>query len=278
MAESSAPITSNGPELDRNNEKAMALFFPSTDPLSESRTFSERDCDEIRRLLRCLGKPSWSILPRIYIVLRTINQLNVMDDFVAIGVTDIWLPFSEASLPEALKSPSARRHFLETQKIVLFKGLDLEKGSEGKHRHFKGPDELPFHIHEELGRGGFGVVDRVTSTLSSKTYARKRLFRGRTFQQDRQTLLNFERELTALKRVSHTHIVELVGSYTDPKFVGLVMSPVADEDLRSYMKVVPLDRVRKSHLAGFFGCLATALTYLHDNSIRHKVQFPSSQS
>ena len=37
---------------------------------------------------------------------------------------------------------------------------------------------------------------------------------------------------------------------------------------------MPLDKARKSHLAGFFGCLATALTYLHDNSIRHKVFQP----
>ena len=85
-----------------------------------------------------------------------------------------------------------------------------------------------------LAEGGFGVVDRVTSTLSSRTYARKRLFRGGPFQKDRQTLRGFEQELAALKRVSHGHIIELGWKLTDPKFVGLIMLPVADGDLCSF--------------------------------------------
>jgi serine/threonine protein kinase len=66
------------------------------------------------------------------------------------------------------------------------------------------------------------------STITYKEYARKLIPRGRTFKKNIQVLKDFERELGHLKKLSHSHIVELVGSYTDPKFVAIIMSPVAE--------------------------------------------------
>lgn len=60
-----------------------------------------------------------------------------------------------------------------------------------------------------------------------------------------------------------------IRSYTDPKWVVILMTPVADGDLRHF-----LDRkdVSQFHILirHFYGCLATAVQYLHVNRIRHK--------
>jgi serine/threonine protein kinase len=85
------------------------------------------------------------------------------------------------------------------------------------HHHFSNSADLPFWTIAELGKGGFSYVDHVLSTISYREYARKLIPRGRTFRKDRDVLKEFEKELTILKKLSHGHIVELVGSYTDPR-------------------------------------------------------------
>ena len=200
-----------------NVDKAMlAWFAPIPVPIASRKPFSETDLREISNVLRRTGKDSWSRIPRIYATLRVINQLPAIDSFIAQGLNDVWFPFGHKSLP--LGDQAAKSDFLEAQKLVLNKGLDLEK-EEGKHRHFSDPAEIPFQKISELGKGAFGFVDRVLSTISYKEYARKLIPRGRTFRKNREVLANFEKELATLKKLSHIHIVELIGSYTDPRLV-----------------------------------------------------------
>lgn len=59
-------------------------------------------------------------------------------------------------------------------------------------------------------------------------------------------------------------------SYTDSKYISLIMSPVADCDLLEFYSRVPEDDRLLNVLRTFYGCLATALRYLHDSKIRHK--------
>jgi serine/threonine protein kinase len=58
-------------------------------------------------------------------------------------------------------------------------------------------------------------------------------------------------------------------SYTDSGHLGILLSPVADCDLRIF-----LDRSATTHsrnlLRHFYGCLTKAVQYLHTNRIRHK--------
>jgi len=48
------------------------------------------------------------------------------------------------------------------------------------------------------------------------------------------------------------------------------MSPVADCKLRQYCSKFSPDGDQQQDLASFFGCLASALNYLHDTKIRHR--------
>jgi hypothetical protein len=216
----------------------------------------------------------WSKVPRTYMVLRTIGCLDLLDTFIDLGFSDHWFPVTERSLPPCLR-PSRCSQFVVAQELVITKSMDLEKGEKGQHCFFREHEPLPLEMKGILGSGGFGQVDRVLSLISFREYALKRVPRSNVFGgRGTECVKQFIAEMRALKRIKHRHVVEFVGSYTDPKYMGLIMSPVADMDLSTYL--ARADTARHRELRTFFGCLARALEFLHEQSIRHKDIKPSN--
>jgi serine/threonine protein kinase len=192
----------------------------------------------------------------------------MLDRLIDIGFSDYWFPVTERHLPGCLL-PSTKSLFVRVQSLVLTKSMDLEKGENGQHCYFKHGEQLPFDPKGILGSGGFGQVDKVLSQISFKEYARKQVPRGSAFTGPRKEhIKQFIAEIQILKRLKHYHIVEFVGSYTDPRYIGLIMSPVADMDLGAYLKQATASNYPQ--LRTFFGCLATALGFLHEQKVRHK--------
>lgn len=202
-------------KLTSDVDKAMGAWFPPGKPAQS--TFSEDDIRDIADVLRRYDEAAWSRIPRIYITLRLINHLSVIDLFLDANITDVSFPFSLKTLPEALKDKDTRMLFIEKQSSILSKALDLER-EDGRHRHLGDGADTPFEKIAELGKGAHGYVDHVRSNISCREYARKLIPRGRTFRKDKAILRDFEKELSMLKKLSHVHIVKLVGSYTDPKY------------------------------------------------------------
>ncbi|KAH0564817.1 hypothetical protein GP486_001790 [Trichoglossum hirsutum] len=261
------PETPGGPTLAiADFERAIVAIVPSAE--TRQSQLSDSDFDAISRLLSQVGKAQWSHRPRTYAVLRMIDRIDLFDTFILDGRKDIAFPYVESRLPTSL-SPAVKERFLRAQKLVLTKASDLEK-SDGRHRHLDQDADTHFHILGILGRGGFGEVDHVRSKLSLEEYARKRMYRKRVFSRDKMAMQTFENELANLKRLSHRHLVKLVGSYTDPKFIGLLMSPVADCDLKAFLEREPFPKGDLYLLRGFFGCLCSAVLYLHNSKCRHK--------
>lgn len=151
----------------------------------------------------------------------------------------------------------------------MTKSIGIEKGEEGKHCHFRRNEPLPFEVKGILGSGGFGQVDKVLSLISFKEYARKRIPRNKAFGgRGTEDVKQFVAEIEILKRLKHRHVVEFVGSYTDPRYIGLIMAPVADMDFSTYL--ARADTAKHGELRTFFGCLARALEFLHEQNVRHK--------
>jgi serine/threonine protein kinase len=258
----------------RFEEDLLRRWFPQN--AEETLTpFTENDIRDIADVLTRCARERWSQAPRLYSILRKIGQLDTIDAFIDSDITDVCFPFTKSTLPEALSDHSARLRFLELQHLVYnTEALNLERRA--RHGHFGDPTEVPLKKIGELGKGGYGYVDRVVSTISHREYARKLIPRGRTFKKDKQVLKDFTKELSNLKRLSHKHLVELVGSYTDSRFVVILMLPVADTNLQMFLERTDLDEKSRSFLRPFFGCLTSALCYLHDNRIRHKDIKPSN--
>jgi hypothetical protein len=233
-------------------------------------TYSDSEILEISSLLKhSYNENAWNKVPRTYIVLRAIGQLDVLDRFIELGFSDEWFPVTSRTLPQILNA-STRDEFVNAQDRILTKSIDLEKGVGGRHRHFAKGEPVPFKSVSILGSGNFGQVDRVVSLISYKEYARKCIPRRTMFGLKTAAAMKlFSDEVSVLKRLKHRHMVEFIGSYTDAKYLALLMSPVAEMDLDKYLQAMAESRA--AELRTFFGCLATALHYLHDNDIRHKV-------
>ena len=61
-----------------------------------------------------------------------------------------------------------------------------------------------------------------------------------------------------------------MASYTDMKYFGLILSPVADCNLAEFYIQASEGLENLNLLRQFFGCLATGLQYLHSSKIRHR--------
>jgi len=152
-----------------------------------------------------------------------------------------------------------------------------------------------------LGEGSFGAVHE--TTIQGHKLAHKRVrINGPIGKQDR-------REIHILKRLCHVHIVQLIGTYTQRRYIGILMYPVAICDLRTFFEDVEawsrvisvmkkgsvadqrkaLDSNVESRLSALkydfpqgnegswasivysrIGCLVSAITYLHEQKVRHK--------
>ncbi|TAQ87572.1 hypothetical protein B7494_g4092 [Chlorociboria aeruginascens] len=264
----SSSTPSNDPERIITPAKQVPMylgdFFASEAP---RKSYTDKEFLTIAQLLQSNGRGPWSEVPRIYTVLRIIGQLDIIESFIDQGITDIWFPFTSATLPKAL-SISSHASFLETQTAVLTKGLDLEKDERKMHAHFGRDEELPFKLGDALGAGAYSQVRKIVSISSKREYALKR-FR-RTGLRKEAAIKSFKGELKILKRIHHQHCVELIASYTDSKWIGLIMSPVADCDLRAFYDHVAQNESRRAVLRTFYGCLSAAMTYLHDSKVRHR--------
>jgi len=91
-------------------------WFPVSPPdkstLKEHRRFSETDLRDISDVLLRLGQSAWSHIPRIYVVLRLLDRLDVIDLFVAQAIRDTYFPFTHQTLPQSL-NPSVAHEFLQ---------------------------------------------------------------------------------------------------------------------------------------------------------------------
>ena len=199
------PLPPGSPSYIPEKPFHLADFFPNQ---GEPRTaYSDADIHEISRCLKLNNEQKWSAAPRLYIVLRTINQLNELDILLDQGINDLLFPFTLASVPKRI-SPNLRNAFLEAQQLVLTKAVELETGAK-RHTHFGKDDAFPFEIRGKLGRGGSASVEKVFNPLSQREFARKRFKRG-SRGQNKEEIDDFKNELQVLKKVEHDHCIKLV--------------------------------------------------------------------
>ncbi|KAI3394333.1 hypothetical protein diail_2885 [Diaporthe ilicicola] len=257
---------------DAELNQGLNKWLPRPNDTSATKTvLRDSVFQPISELLVLYGKGEWSLRPRTFSVLRILGCTDLLDSFIQEGLMDSALPFTDSTLPGFLKGSEIRAKFLKLQHVVLYKEKGLQAMEDGGvHLHLAGSGDDYFRPIKPLGMGRYGTVDQVFSTNTCRVYARKRIVRGHSPLVDEHLLKQFESEIQALKRLWHPHIVKFKGSYTDQKYLGIIMIPVADMNLDEYLKDTSQDEnLRRRRLRSFSGCLATALAYLHQQNIRH---------
>ncbi|KAF2786511.1 kinase-like protein, partial [Melanomma pulvis-pyrius CBS 109.77] len=73
-------------------------------------------------------------------------------------------------------------------------------------------------------------------------------------------------EIDLLKKLRHKHVVEVLCTYSFGKNYSIIMSPVAEADLKSFLTTDHSDQ----KMFRWFGCLTAGLAYIHSKNIRHR--------
>jgi hypothetical protein len=87
----------------RTSERGLLELFDTS--AESNHIYTDADFNQISTYLRNTGQPDWSQVPRLYTVLRLIDGLDVLG-FIEQGITDIWFPFGQTTLPACFLLPS----------------------------------------------------------------------------------------------------------------------------------------------------------------------------
>ncbi|KAF7945065.1 hypothetical protein EAE96_009845 [Botrytis aclada] len=144
------------------------------------------------------------------------------------------------------------------------------------HEEYTSNKVVPLTTIRQLGHGSLGIVDavRFNDRDHSDLIARK-IIRLPNFSRKRLLPL-IQQEVTVLRGLSHHHIVKVISTYETikaPRQFGILISPAGDEDLGHFLERVsdgdfPEKDIKL--LSGWQLCLASAVSYIHSQNIRHK--------
>lgn len=143
-----------------------------------------------------------------------------------------------------------------------------EKDWSGRGEHVKySPEEesqIPLQLEGVLGHSATALVQSVRCRrirLAQKTincYARLK----------KEDAIN---EVAHLQRLKHCHIVQVVGTYVCGKKLSILLYPVAEFTLDTYMERLQEDSTEEMQTSfeTFFGCLATTMDFMHKRLTKH---------
>jgi hypothetical protein len=181
--------------------------------------YSEEEIQQIANDLSKDGKKFWSENPRLYIILRDMDEIPWISPFQLPGIfiekeiNDIWLPIRSGKALDCLLPPLALPHFLRAQYRVCSQPSDFQLGCGNTHGHFHSKDSSPFIVKGSIGSGHIGEVDEIWSPVDGKSYVRKTFRRHLGhLKTARKHTQSFRRELQALRRIDHIHCVKFVGN------------------------------------------------------------------
>jgi serine/threonine protein kinase len=177
---------------------------------------------------------------------------------------------ADASMSAPLKQLLDEYHTnLRQQNIIQPFDKELNWSGKGQHVMFLPKDTVPLVPLASLGASMTAKVDKVLCRRIA--LARKVMRCSRQW-----TIADALREVYHLQNLRHAHIVQLVGSYLQGRNFAILMYPVADCHLGTFMEdTSDLDdgdetyEPRKVFLAKSIGCLTSAMAYVHSQTTKH---------
>jgi serine/threonine protein kinase len=204
------------------------------------------------------------------------------------GLIDTNLPYLDDHDSAYVTGGLSPRNDGLPEEFLSFYGKAGHWSGRGRHAEFLRDETIPLTEHGFLGRGAFGDVHKVKTIGPSIEMARKQIYCNR-----RITMTEVKNEVAILEKLRHRHVINLVGSFTHRKTLGLLLLPVAVCDLGDFLEELdnpeqcsklvcadlgldvnlrdtglPTDPLLR--LQRLFGCISSAVKYLHDVMVKHK--------
>jgi serine/threonine protein kinase len=132
---------------------------------------------------------------------------------------------------------------------------------------------VTFEWLETLGHGTYGQVSKVRESSTGTIYAQKTIR-----VTDPRLAAVFERqvqnEVQIMQELRHHHIASVQFYVRDPDAFSMIMLPVADYDLQTFLQHICINAgfptTELTRLTSWFGCLVSALAFVHANKIKHE--------
>lgn len=188
-----------------------------------------------------------------------------------------------------IKRPSEYETLLEIKGLILPQHLELNWSGRGQHVQFLDTDDIPLEKIAHIDSSNSAAVDKVR--------CRRILLARKVMRCTRRwTIKDALIEVEHLNRLRHAHIVQLVGSYVQKKTFAILLYPVADchlgtflEETSKMQKRLPPEALvnakiapgmhnnadlyvymsRASALAASLSCCIHALEYVHRQTTKH---------
>jgi tetratricopeptide (TPR) repeat protein len=138
-------------------------------------------------------------------------------------------------------------------------------------------DKIPFEILGIIGKGVSGVVHAVTwRGKRSQRFAQKLFHLPKDKRRD-ATMKAIDNEINAIQMFkAERHVVKIEYTYRVANGYAIIMSPLAEEDLQSFLErqhtpqSSAITTQTSQRMRSWFICLAKTLASIHERKVRHK--------
>ncbi|OHS96120.1 Serine/threonine-protein kinase PLK1 [Tritrichomonas foetus] len=125
---------------------------------------------------------------------------------------------------------------------------------------------IVYKKHEELGRGGFAVVYRVTNYYTNEEFALKAIPKDRVSKP--KTLEKLKSEIAIQKSLNHPNVVRSYDSFDDTLNYYIIIEFCPGKSVKNIVKAQ--GRLSESETSRILNDIMSGLKYLHDNRIIHR--------
>ena len=137
-----------------------------------------------------------------------------------------------------------------------------------------------FQWLKTLGQGTYAQVSSIREVATKSIYAQKTIRVPNNSSARNVLEMQVKNEVEIMQKLRHHHIASVLFYTKDESAFYIVMLPVADYDLRHYLEEncvqAGFPRAETRRLDAWFGCLASALTYAHQEEVKHEDIKPSN--
>lgn len=159
---------------------------------------------------------------------------------------------------------------LRHQEIIQPFDKELNWSGKGQHVTFAAGETIPLLFLSHLGQSHTALVEKV---LCRRIALARKTMRCN----GRWTVADALSEVYHLQNLRHFHIVQLVGTYLQGRNFSILMYPVADSHLGTFLEdTVDMPssepraiKARQWFLASTLACLTSALAFVHKNTTKH---------
>ncbi|KAH0545425.1 hypothetical protein FGG08_000566 [Glutinoglossum americanum] len=197
------------------------------------------------------------------------SKLSALTDSLASATNNLGGAFRRSPAESPYMMLVRERHLIGSHEDLL------DWSGKGQHVEFAIGEKLPLTCGEVIGHTSSALVEVVRCRRIK--LARKKMVCGRRLRLG--TVMN---EVQLLQRLRHPHIVQLVGTYLQGDSFAILLYPVAEYNMQTFLKHCTFTEVSTNEpltyeqqrcwasLRRFFTCLLNALAYIHANNLKHR--------